>query len=132
MIRSLNRPLLTVLILLFAASSLHATQDQTSEEEATDIPIDVIGKVQDHNYLDIAGYHLELPHILLVDGEWHFYSSTQAAVESGNFVEENHTLVPADGSEITLDLSITSHLMYFWFRYCSNALDDHSYGSPLS
>lgn len=115
MIRSLNRPLLTVLILLLATSSLKAFQEHSTEEESADIPIDVIGKVQDHNYLNVAGYHLELPRILLVDGEWHFYSSTHAAVESGNFVEENHTLVPANGQEIVLDLSITSHLMYLWF-----------------
>ncbi|MDR8391121.1 F0F1 ATP synthase subunit A [Aliifodinibius sp. S!AR15-10] len=112
MIQRLRRPLLTVLILLFATSSLKAFQEQEAEK---DIPIDVVGKVQDHNYLNVAGYHLELPRILLVDGEWHFYSSTHQAVESGNFVEENHSLIPADGSEITLDLSITSHLMYFWF-----------------
>lgn len=115
MIRSLHRPLLTVLILLFATSSLRASQDQPVEEESKDIPIDVVGKVQDHNYLNIAGYHLELPRILLVDGEWHFYPTTHAAVESGRFVEQDHTLVPVDGSEITLDMSITSHLMYFWF-----------------
>lgn len=113
--RSLRRPLLTVLILLFATSTPRAFQDQNSGEESKDIPIDVIGKVQDHNYLNLAGYHLELPRILLVDGEWHFFSSTHAAVESGNFIEKNHTLVPAGGGEITLDLSITSHLMYFWF-----------------
>lgn len=115
MIRTLHRPLLTLLILLFATSSLRAYQEQHSEEESKDIPIDVVGKVQDHNYLNVAGYHLELPRILLVNGEWYFYGSTHAAVESGNFVEENHSLVPADGSEISLDLSITSHLMYFWF-----------------
>lgn len=116
MIQSLRRFLLTLLILLLASPSLKAFQEENAEE-SNDVPIDVVGKVQDHHYLDLAGIHVPLPRIIFVEGEYvpYWYWSTKAAVESGNFVEEHHTLVPADAREIALDMSITSHLMYVWF-----------------
>lgn len=112
MMQASRRLLITTLILFTVVSSIQASED--SSEESGGAPIDVTGKVQDHNYIEFAGLKIQLPRILLVDGDWYFYSSTESAIESGNFIEENHTLVPADGSEITLDLSITSHLVYFW------------------
>lgn len=112
MIRSLRRLLLTLLIFAFISPTLHAADDA---EEADDMPIDVIGKVQDHDYLEVAGAKIYLPRILVVEGEWYFFSSTESALESGLFEEANHSLVPADGRELTIDLSITSHLVYVWF-----------------
>lgn len=111
MLQALRRFFVTLLIILFFTPIAEASQ----ESESSEAPIDVIGKVVDHHYLTFPGYKLPLPRILLVGGEWYFYSSTEAAVESGNFIEKNHALVPADGSEITLDMSITSHLMFVWF-----------------
>lgn len=112
MLQAFRHALVTLLIVLFIAPLVKAAEPG---EENSDAPIDVIGKVVDHHYLDLPGYELPLPRILLVNGEWHFYTSTQAAVASGSFVEQEQGLVPADGSEVTLDMSITSHLMYVWF-----------------
>lgn len=112
MLQAFRHALVTLLIVLFIAPLVKAAEPG---EENSDAPIDVIGKVVDHHYLDLPGYELPLPRILLVNGEWHFYTSTQAAAASGSFVEQEQGLVPADGSEVTLDMSITSHLMYVWF-----------------
>lgn len=108
------RRLLITTILLFAfipGNGLAQHQEETASDEP---PIDVVGKVQDHHSLDVAGLHISLPRIILADGQWYFYGSTESAIESGNFVDEHHTLVPVDGSEITIDMSITSHLVFFW------------------
>lgn len=123
MVQAFRRLAVTLVLLLFVAPHSFAIQEQPEEamtsqsEEASSegAPIDLTGKIQDHHYLDVMGYHLELPRILLVDGEWHFFGSTGAAVASGNFTEDHGTLTPAGGGEITLDMSITSHLMYVWF-----------------
>ncbi|HEX6982757.1 MAG TPA: F0F1 ATP synthase subunit A [Balneolaceae bacterium] len=112
MLQAFRRLLVTLLIFLFFAPIGKAAQES---EQGSEAPIDVMGKVLDHHYLTLPGYKLPLPRILLVNGEWYFYWSTEAAVESGEFVQKHHTLVPASGAEITLDMSITSHLMYVWF-----------------
>lgn len=112
MIQAFRRIALTALLLLIYVPVSQAAQDESSDSGGA--PIDVVGKVQDHNSLDVAGLHIPLPRIILVDGQWYFYGSTESAVASGNFVEENGALVPADGSPITIDMSITSHLVFFW------------------
>lgn len=102
-------------LFFFIINPALAASDASGESEN---PIDVIGKVQDHHYLDVAGYHLYLPRILFVEGSAvpYIYGSTEAAVASGNFEElPDHSLVSATGSNIVLDMSVTSHLMYFWF-----------------
>lgn len=114
MIQAFRRLLVTALILFTVVPTIQATQESPQESESSGAPIDVTGKVQDHHYLEIAGLHINLPRILLVEGEWYFYSSTESAVESGKFVESEQGLVPADGRDITIDLSITSHLVFFW------------------
>ena len=113
MIQAFRRLLVTALILLIVVPTTEAFQE-SAEESSGGAPIDVTGKVQDHNYLDVAGYHLSLPRIILVEGDLYFYGSTESAIESGEFVEQAGALVPADGREVTIDFSITSHLMYFW------------------
>ncbi|MCW9707374.1 F0F1 ATP synthase subunit A [Fodinibius salsisoli] len=112
MLQAFRRVFVTLLIFLLVAPIVNA--EQAGEDESGS-PIDVMGKVVDHHSLALPGADLPLPRILLVDGEWSFYWSTHAAVESGDFVEENHALVPAGGGEVALDMSITSHLMYVWF-----------------
>jgi len=110
----LRRIAVTALFFLLINPGL-AAADSSGESEN---PIDVIGKVQDHYYLDIAGYHLYLPRILFVEGSAvpYVYATTEAAVASGNFEElPDHSLVSTTGNEVVLDMSITSHLMYFWF-----------------
>ncbi len=121
MVQAFRRVFTTAAIILAFCPSIQAMQHAEPEhvEEATEegAPIDVMGQVRNHNYLTVAGAHIPLPRILLAGGEWYFYPSTEAAVESGNFIVDHHVLMPANGGEITLDLSITSHLMYFWFGF---------------
>lgn len=107
---------ITVTALLFFTINPALAAADASEESKN--PIDVIGKVQDHHYLDVTGYHLYLPRVLFVEGSLvpFVYGSTEVAVESGNFEElPDHSLVSTTGNEVVLDMSITSHLMYFWF-----------------
>jgi F-type H+-transporting ATPase subunit a len=114
MSRILRRIAVTALFFL-TINPVLAAADASEESEN---PIDVIGKVQDHHYLDVAGYYLYLPRILFVEGSAipYIYGSTESAVKSGNFEElPDHSLVSTMGNDIVLDMSITSHLMYFWF-----------------
>lgn len=111
--RACRRLLVTLLLFLFFAPTIHAAQD--TSQESNGAPIDVVSKVVDHNELAVLGMKIPLPRILLVEGDWHFYSSTESAVESGEFELSNGSLVPAGDAQITLDMSITSHLMYVWF-----------------
>ncbi|MFO7847259.1 MAG: F0F1 ATP synthase subunit A [Balneolaceae bacterium] len=113
MTRILRGTLITILLLL----AFHPTaiaQDDASQGEEEPV-IDVMGKIVDHDYLEVAGAKIYLPRILLVDGDWYFYSSTTAALESGEFQEQDGVLTRADGASVSLDMSITSHLMYVWF-----------------
>jgi F-type H+-transporting ATPase subunit a len=117
MIQAFRRTILTAILLFLFVPVSNAVQEDAAESEK-EIPIDVIGQVQDHYYLDLASYHLPLPRILFVEGssmpQW--YWSTHAAVESGNYIENpDHSLVATTDGAIALDMSITSHLMYFWF-----------------
>jgi len=115
MIRVLRRLLFLSLFLLVLNPAILANTDA---DDASDEPvIDVMGKVVDHDYLEIVGgAKIYLPRILLVDGSWYFYANTQSAIESGEFERADGTLVRAsDGAGVSLDMSITSHLMYVWF-----------------
>lgn len=108
----LRRIAITILFLLVLNPDSLAA-DQSQEEEPV---IDVIGKVVDHDYLElVGGVKVYLPRIFMVDGEWYFFSSTKAAVDSGEFEITEAGLVRSDGESISLDMSITSHLMYVWF-----------------
>ena len=113
MLRACRRLFVTFLFFLFLTPLTHASEKSAQDSEGA--PIDVVGKVVDHHELAVLGAHIPLPRILLVEGEWHFYGSTESAVESGDFVKKDGALVPASGASITLDMSITSHLMYVWF-----------------
>jgi F-type H+-transporting ATPase subunit a len=114
MIQAFRRIAITVLFLFICTPASQAAQDQSTS--SNDAPIDVVGKVSDHHSLDIAYMQIPLPRILFVEGSVipHWYWTTEAAVESGNFAEENGALVASGGRAIALDMSITSHLMFFW------------------
>lgn len=123
MIQAFRRLLVTALILFTVVPNVEAiqetatAQDAQSAETEKDIPIDVMGKVQDHYYFDLAGYHMPLPRIIFVDGSFlpYWFWSTEAAVASGKFEEQpDHSLIMTSGGTVSLDMSITSHLMYFW------------------
>lgn len=116
----LRRIAVTALFFLFINPALTAadtSEKSETEESQSENPIDVIGTVQDHHDLEVVGYHVPLPRILFVEGSAlpKVYGSTEAAIESGEFEEHDHALVSTTGNEIVLDMSITSHLMYFWF-----------------
>lgn len=97
-----------------ASTEADVASDPASAEKAP--AIDVLGKTADHDYFDTAFGKVYLPRIFLVDGSWYVYSSTKKALASGEFVEEydHGPLLRADGTPITLDMSITSHLVYVW------------------
>jgi F-type H+-transporting ATPase subunit a len=114
MIQACRRLFVTLLLFLFLTPLALAEAAEQDSQESTEAPIDVMGKVVDHNTLEVLGAHIPLPRILLVDGEWYFYSSTEKAVESGDFIMEGGVLQAAGDSEIALDMSITSHLVYVW------------------
>lgn len=113
MIRAFRRLFVTLLLFLLFAPLSHATQE--ADQGSNDAPIDVVGKVVDHHELAVLGAHIPLPRILLVDGQLYAYGSTESAAASDEFDLKNGSLVPAGGEQITLDFSITSHLMYVWF-----------------
>ncbi|CAN5177325.1 F0F1 ATP synthase subunit A [soil metagenome] len=112
--QALRHLLFFSLILLVLNPSVLAN-DTTSETEAAEPVIDVMGKVLDHDYLVVMGATIPLPRIFLVEGEWYFYSNTQSALDSGEFHSVEGSIVRADGTPVSLDMSITSHLMYVWF-----------------
>lgn len=109
-----RRLLVTLLIFLFIAPALKASEQEHEESGA---PIDVVGTVSNHNELEYPGGHVPLPRILIVEGSWtpYFFWSTEQAVESDAFAEHDGELVATGGKNISLDLSITSHLVYVWF-----------------
>ncbi|REL33314.1 ATP synthase F0 subunit A [Rhodohalobacter sp. SW132] len=111
--QALRHLLIFSLLILVLNPAAHANQ---SDADTGDEPvIDVMGKVVDHDYLEVLGAKIYLPKILLVDGSWYFYSNTQSAIESGDFQRVEGAIVRSDGAPVTLDMSITSHLMYVWF-----------------
>ena len=110
--RFLRLASIAALILFISNPPLFAAE---SSDEGSGSSIDVMGKVADHDYFDTAFGKIYLPRILLVDGELYFYSSTKKALESGEFTQTETGLIRADGAPVSLDMSITSHLLYVWF-----------------
>lgn len=107
----MRRLSVTILLLLAINPGLLAADTEESSEGT----FDIMGKVLDHDYVEVVGVKVYLPRILLVDGDWYFYANTNSALESGEFMEtEEAGLVRSDGAQIALDMSITSHLIYVW------------------
>ncbi len=116
MIQTLRRTAVILLVLSIflpfrEAEAVSAVQSGQSDDAKV---IDVMGKVLDHDYVEFAGAKIYLPRILIVDGEPYFFLTTQHAINSGEFTMVDDALVRADGTPVSLDLSITSHLVYFW------------------
>jgi F-type H+-transporting ATPase subunit a len=102
------------LIFLMVFSPVLIASNADNEQDGA--PIDVMGKVSNHDYFELPWGKIYLPRILYSGGEWYVYGSTNRALESGEFVRADEGgIVRADGVPITLDLSITSHLIYVWF-----------------
>ncbi len=114
MIQMLRR-LFVMLLLLSASTTAVFAQD---EQAANDSPIDILGTVADHDHLSTPFGDINLPRLFFwekADGGRSFnaYLSTSSAIASGDFVEVEGEVVPALGTMI-VDLSITSHLIFFW------------------
>ena len=113
MTQIVRRVVAAVLFLLVLNPVLLAA-DQT-EPESEEPVIDVMGKVADHDYFETAFGKIYLPRILFVGSTPYFFSSTKSMLDSGEFVEtEEGAILRADGEAVTLDMSITSHLVYVW------------------
>lgn len=111
MIPYLRRVSVACLILLLFTNLSFATDASGNEEKPV---IDVVGKIVPHDYFEIFNQKIPLPRIFYVEGDFHFYANTNEAVQSGEFVVQDDQLVRADGAPISLDLSITSHLVFLW------------------
>jgi len=112
MINVVRRALASLIFLMVFSPALLAS---SADAEQNSAPIDVMGKVTNHDYFELAGTKIYLPRILYAGGEWFVYSNTYSALDSGEFVRgEEGGLIRADGQSISFDLSITSHLIYVW------------------
>lgn len=106
-----RRVVVTILFLLVLNPNLLAADSSENNEPV----IDLMGKVVDHDYFEVFNQKFYLPRILLVGSDFHVYRNTQSAVQSGEFQRVDGALLRADGASVSLDLSITSHLLYVWF-----------------
>ncbi|MEX2463140.1 MAG: F0F1 ATP synthase subunit A [Balneolaceae bacterium] len=105
------RRVAAIVLFLLAYNPVLLAADANSDQESV---IDVMGTVSNHDYFETPFAKIYLPRILLADGEWYFYSSTTSALDSGTFVEGETGLILSDGTPVSLDMSITSHLIYVW------------------
>ena len=117
MFQALRRVFLTLLFLSISTSNTFAADQAEGEEEPI---IDVMGTVLDHDYFKTPFGKIYLPRIFYwedAEGQAQLsaFASTKKAVASENFeLSEAGAVVPVNGGHISLDLSITSHLIYFW------------------
>ena len=130
-----KRVFLTLILLSIATRFAIAREGSSDSNGGKKEKIDLVTHVLDHYYLDFepAG-KMELPRILWDHGSLHIYSSTTAAINSGDgytdkyYTEKGHEvqhgngkiepvtydIVHDDGTPVGLDLSITSHLVFFF------------------
>jgi len=115
MASAVSRTILALLFLCAFQPAAHAAEAQSQGEEEP--VIDVMGKIQDHYYVTVVSIDIPLPRILFMEGSLvpKMYLSTSSAVDSGEFRElPGYTLESTTGDNIVLDMSLTSHLVYFW------------------
>jgi len=112
MLHIFRRLFVVLLLVVIGAHNAFGSEAANNEDENQ---VDILGEVQNHYVWSFAPFgELELPRILLYKGHLYFYSSTEEAAESDVFTLNGHDLVPADGGHVTLDLSISTHLIFFW------------------
>ncbi|MEX0843784.1 MAG: F0F1 ATP synthase subunit A [Balneolaceae bacterium] len=117
MIQSLRRVFLTLLFLTISTSNTFAADQTEGEDEPI---IDVMGTVLDHDYLKTPFGKVYLPRIFYwenASGETQLsaFLSTKKAAESEYFeLNADDAIVPVNGGVVKIDLSITSHLIFFW------------------
>lgn len=93
--------------------------------------VDVLEKLKNHSYLDFKPVgKIELPRIFYTNRGILWYPGTSTAIASGLWVDDHgmvtgadghehpatYHISPAEGSgiEVIVDLSLSSHLVYFW------------------
>jgi len=103
--------------------------------EESNNKLDILGKLQNHSYLDFTPIgKLELPLLFKDQDGWHFFSSTTAAINSNQGYTDEHYvshpyaekkiengilkpiayhLVREDGGHIDYNFSFSSHLAFF-------------------
>jgi F-type H+-transporting ATPase subunit a len=114
-------------ILLFVTSFttvLAASAEENSKQ------VDVLDKLSNHYYLDFKPIgKIELPRIFWDEDGVSMYLSSTNALESGKYIDSyyetagipaedypvSYDLVRADGTPLKIDMSLSSHLLYFWF-----------------
>jgi len=124
----------TVSLLLLTLFVMPAIATAAAPGEAGN-RVDIMYKLANHYYLDFKPVvKVELPRLLYVDGRFSFYTSTTAAINSGDgwiddyyyqnpgseVFKENGNLAPAsyylvrqDGTKPSIDFSLSSHLVWF-------------------
>jgi len=116
--RNVSRRLLLTLVLFIVSTSYSIASEEDAASEKG--PLDVMGTVADHDYFNFFSVKIYLPRIIFWEtangqSQLSFYGSTNSAIESNEFIDQDGILIPADGGQIIVDFSITSHLVYFWF-----------------
>ncbi|MDR9417421.1 F0F1 ATP synthase subunit A [Gracilimonas sp.] len=117
MVQTLRRVFLTLLFLSISTSNTFAAN--ASQEDDGQI-LDVMGTVADHDYLKTPAGKIYLPRIFYwenSEGEKSVsvFANSKKAAASDDFTQsEEGVIVPANSGHIIVDLSITSHLIYFW------------------
>lgn len=123
-----------LLFTFLGVPNVNALQESGAGSSEEENQIDILGKVSNHYYWDLSpiGGKLELPRIFLYNSSLFAYSSTTSAINSGDgFTDEyylehdtktkngkikpvSYHVVPKEG-HMTMDLSISTHLLFFWF-----------------
>lgn len=127
----MNKLIRTALLLLITLLYVTPSTAIADENDKNYGDIDVIAKLGDRYYIEFEPLpKLYLPRILIADGI-HFFGSTKSAMQSGLFQDQfyidnpeafvagvsgpvTYKLVRADGRPVTLDLSISKHILWFW------------------
>ncbi len=114
MTQTLRRVFLTLLFLSVSTTNILAADDKEGGS-----PLDVMGTVADHDYLKTPFGKVYLPRLIFLEdaqGDVSFkaYLNTKSAAKTDYFEVVDEVLVPTNGGSIVFDLSITSHLVYFW------------------
>jgi F-type H+-transporting ATPase subunit a len=115
---------LTILLFVTGISTALAAEPETNSKQ-----VDVLDKLSNHYYLDFKPVgKVELPRIFWDEDGVSVYGSSSSALESGKYydtyyaengltndiVPVSYTLVRVDGTPTKVDLSLSSHLVYFW------------------
>lgn len=79
-----------------ASGSTSVSVAEAAETEESSSPIDVMGKIADHDYIESPFGKLYLPRIFWLDGQLYTYSSTKKALASGEFIEKEGVIYRAD------------------------------------